>query len=118
MNGVEHARSRANVGSRLKKNSLKLRARAPSGHAGPARWENGAGRRRVPERGVCVCVSSRTRCLVTCARAQVTFPCADDEFILDAAEENGYELSRAPAKESCKKRAVSGVDDDDDDDDP
>ena len=56
--------------------------------------------------------------MVTCARAQVTFPCADDEFILDAAEENGYELSRAPAKESCKKRAVSGVDDDDDDDDP
>ena len=40
-----------------------------------------------------------------------TFPCADDEFILDAAEEAGFELPascRSGACTSCQGRVVTG----------
>jgi len=43
--------------------------------------------------------------------AKNTFPCADDEFILDAAEEAGFELPascRSGACTSCQGRIVSG----------
>ncbi|KAJ1455365.1 2Fe-2S ferredoxin-type domain-containing protein [Pelagophyceae sp. CCMP2097] len=42
----------------------------------------------------------------------VAFPCADDEFILDAAEENGIELPsscRSGSCTSCQGRVLSGT---------
>ena len=41
-----------------------------------------------------------------------TFPCADDEFILDAAEEAGFELPascRSGACTSCQGRVTAGT---------